>query len=273
MQQRSIFRQGALEKMAGLDDLDKLMRVTTPGAWLSLIALLLILLVLLLWSLIGKTPRTTPGQGIFIRKGGVQRIAAPKAGRVTHVAVNSGSTLEAGEELLRLQTSEGKSEILRSNEKGKVLEITTREGMEVQTGAALLTIEPKTALIALIYVPANQAQSVKPGMEARLLPTSFRPEEYGYLRGTVLSISQYPTSPQRMEFVLENSELVRQMNASGSVMEAEVTLQQDEKGEYIWTGAKAPPLKLGSGTLCSAQFLLEQVHPIQMVLPATEGGR
>ena len=271
MQQRSIFREGALEKMAGLDDLDRLMRVTTPGAWLSLVTLLLILLVLLLWSMIGKTPRTTPGQGIFIRKGGVQRVVAPKTGRVVFVTAKAGSSLEADEELLRLQTPDGKIESLRANEKGKVLELTTREGMEVQVGTPLLTIEPKTALIALIYVPANQAQSVKPGTETRLLPTSYRPEEYGYMRGIVLSISQYPTSPQRMEFVLENSELVRQMNASGSVMEAEVTLQQDEQGAYLWTGAKSPPIKIGSGTLCTAQFVLEQVHPIQMVLPDTGG--
>lgn len=264
---RSVFREGALAKMAGLDDLDKLMRVTSPGAWLSLLALVLILVVLLIWGVVGSLTRTATGQGILIREGGIIMVESPIAGRIEHLDLTEGAHITKGAELARIVSVDGKVQTLRAEHDGTVLEVTARQGMEVAPQTALARLEPNTPLVALVYVPASETKSIRGGMEAHLLPVPLRPEEFGYLRGSVLSVARYPTSSQRVRLVLQNETLANQMTAAGPVVEVQVALLRDSDGNLLWTGAKRPPFLESGGALCSAQIQIEKNSPLQMALP------
>jgi len=58
----------ALERQASPEQLDTLLHLTSPKAWLALIALGLVLLAVLAWGLFGSVPVEASGQG-FLQRG------------------------------------------------------------------------------------------------------------------------------------------------------------------------------------------------------------
>src|SRR5258707_4855214 len=94
-----LFRKVALERLSSPEQLDQLMRVTTPRAWLGLIGLGGLLIVILLWSIFGTIESAETGQGILIRGAGVQVIEAPKAGQVARIFVKPGDKIQQGQQV------------------------------------------------------------------------------------------------------------------------------------------------------------------------------
>jgi multidrug efflux pump subunit AcrA (membrane-fusion protein) len=101
-----MFRKAALERLSSPEQLDQLMQVTSPRAWLALATLGAILLAALLWSIFGSIPTKVEAQGILIRKGGLHEIVALTPGRVTEMDVAAGDTVAEGEIVARLAQPE-----------------------------------------------------------------------------------------------------------------------------------------------------------------------
>lgn len=51
-----VFREKSLERMASPEQLDDYIRVTTPSIWLVLLAVVILLVGILAWSMLGKAP-------------------------------------------------------------------------------------------------------------------------------------------------------------------------------------------------------------------------
>lgn len=62
----SIFRKEALERLSSPEQLDQLMKIVTPRSLLPLLALGGLLGCALIWSIVGKIPVTTTGQGALV---------------------------------------------------------------------------------------------------------------------------------------------------------------------------------------------------------------
>src|SRR5437660_9580673 len=100
---RQIFRKAALERLSSPEQLDRLMQVTSPRAWIALAALGLLLVAALAWGLFGTVTTTVEGQGVLIRQGGVRTVTAPAPGVVGPILVQSGYEVGKDQELLRLE--------------------------------------------------------------------------------------------------------------------------------------------------------------------------
>jgi HlyD family secretion protein len=98
----AIFRKVSLDRLASPEELDQLITVTGPRAWLALAALLSILGTAVLWGFLGNIPQKTEGQGILMASGGVENIVNLAAGRVTDVRVQSGDRVKKGEIVARI---------------------------------------------------------------------------------------------------------------------------------------------------------------------------
>lgn len=99
---RQIFRSVALERLSSPEQLDQLMRVTTPKGWLLLVGVAALLVTALVWGVLGSIPERISGQGILIRSGGVLEVEAPGDGRVTDVAVRVGDIVSEGQVVARI---------------------------------------------------------------------------------------------------------------------------------------------------------------------------
>jgi hypothetical protein len=59
----SIFRETALERLSSPEQLDQLMRITSPRSWMMLATIAILLAVALVWGFLGRVPTATSGEG------------------------------------------------------------------------------------------------------------------------------------------------------------------------------------------------------------------
>ena len=97
-----IFRKVSLERLSSPDQLDVLLKVTSPLGWLSLLSVGLLLAVALFWGFFGNIPTTVPGNGILVKTGGVLDVEAPAGGQVTAIYVGVGNVVSRGQLLARV---------------------------------------------------------------------------------------------------------------------------------------------------------------------------
>ena len=95
-------------------------------------------------------------------------------------------------------------------------------------GTPVVLIEDEgTKLEAVVYIPADQGKSVKPGFQVRLAPTTVKREEFGTMIGTVSNVSEFPVTPHGMTAVLHNDQLVKLFSKDGAPYAVSVQLEQD----------------------------------------------
>jgi len=153
---------------------------------------------------------------------------------------------------------------------GRVLEIKVSAGSVLTVGTPVIAIEGEGAkLEALVYIPTEQGKSVRPGMEARIEPSTVKREEFGTMVGTVVTVSDFPITPQGMAAVLHNDTLITRFSREGAPYAAKVSLEQDLStvSGYRWAVGRGPPTRLSSGTLMRAEVTTRRQRPIDLILP------
>jgi len=153
---------------------------------------------------------------------------------------------------------------------GRVIEIKISAGSVFSVGTPVIAIETEGATLdALIYIPADRGKSIKEGQEVRIEPSTVKREEFGMLVGKVVSVSEFPITPQGMQAVLHNDTLVNRFSREGAPYAAVIRLQRDEDtfSGYRWAVGKGPELHLSSGTLTRAEITTREQRPLDLVIP------
>jgi len=153
---------------------------------------------------------------------------------------------------------------------GRVLEIKVSAGSVLTVGTPVIAIESEGAkLEAIVYIPTERGKSVKRGMQVRIEPSTVKREEFGTMVGTVVTVSDFPITPQGMAAVLHNDTLVARFSRDGAPYAARVSLEQDATtvSGYRWAVGKGPPIRLSSGTLTRAEVTTRSQRPLDLVLP------
>jgi HlyD family secretion protein len=137
-------------------------------------------------------------------------------------------------------------------------------------GTPVIQIETEgETLEAVIYMPPDRGKNVKPGMEVRVEPTTIKREEYGSLVGRVITISEFPVTPQGMAAILHNDALVSRFSRDGAPYATRVRLENNPAtmSGFRWSSGTGPPLRLSSGTLARAEVTTREQPPIDLVIP------
>lgn len=154
---------------------------------------------------------------------------------------------------------------------GEILEVKVSNGTTVAQGDPILSIEPDVQdLQVLLYLPAERAKDVHTGMEVKISPSNVKPEEFGFIEGRVVYVSDFPDTPAALMRNFENEELVKALTNGGPVTELHVEMQKNPKAPsgYQWSSPKGPSLTLTGGTLCTAEVVTRWQKPITLVLPS-----
>ena len=120
-----------------------------------------------------------------------------------------------------------------------------------------------------MYVPSTKAKEIVAGMEAQVSPSTVRREEYGYLRGRVTAVADYPATPAALMRNFQNETLVNSLIGSGPVTELRVTLSEDAStpSGYRWSSPLGPPIRLSSGTISTTRIITRKQRPITLAIP------
>lgn len=153
---------------------------------------------------------------------------------------------------------------------GQVTELTSVPGALVSAGTPILSLQPeKAALEVVIYVPASKAKAILPGMQAQVVPTVVKREEYGFMIGKVDYVGAFPSSTDALMRNFENETLVHSITAAGPVTEVRIQLEKDAHtvSGFKWSSPKGPPLRLSSGTISTAQIITLEQRPVSLLFP------
>ena len=142
-----------------------------------------------------------------------------------------------------------------------------REGEIIQAGAPLYDVDLQESqdLMSIIFVPAMLGNKIKPGTTIQVAPGSIDSSLYGSLVGTVVSLSEYPVTSDRVAYWTGNKEFANWVvqKCGGTVMEVrvELTRDSDTKSGYLWTTLKGPDEEIKEGMSCAATAIVDRKSP------------
>ncbi|MEE1562041.1 MAG: NHLP bacteriocin system secretion protein, partial [Alphaproteobacteria bacterium] len=95
-----LFRDEAIKNLRSPEQLDTVLRLTSPIGWLSLAVLFVIIAIVTIWGVVGSVPVQVKGMGVFLDRGGVvYSVIAPAAGRIDAIDVKVGQVVTKGTRL------------------------------------------------------------------------------------------------------------------------------------------------------------------------------
>lgn len=406
------FRQQALEALHAPDQIDKLIQVVSPRAWIMLVSFYVLLVSLIVWGIFGSIPTRVEGKGILLVENGsvYDAVAPPGGGQVAHILVHPEQKIKKGDVVARLERPDlaeklqltkdyveqlkheqmklsqtSKKELAMRHEKisqqtgtlersletegknlkdietllnlkeenfkkgiliwqdientrrdyyaakdrleqlqnqitqlktqeddfkdqwrqrlkdkeltllaeqlkmnnmaaevtvsktvlspadGIVISINTSVGKIVPDGGSVVTITSLgEGLDGLIFMLPHEGERVTPEMTALLTPTTIEKEEYGSMKGKVLSVSKFPQAAETIIALLHNQEMAKQFVESGAPTGIRIRIMRDPNtfSGYQWSSSKGPNKKISPGTLAEVRITVRKQPPISLVIPA-----
>lgn len=164
------------------------------------------------------------------------------------------------------------SSAVTSKVDGRVLEVKAKKGDLIQPGMDIVSLEREGATVKLevvMYVKAEDGKNIQPGMEVQISPTTVKKEEYGYMLGRVVAVSEYPSTAAGMMLTLGSEELVSRLSGQSASLEVHIDAVTDSStpSGYKWSSSSGPPIKINSGTLCTGMVTVSEQRPISMLMP------
>jgi HlyD family secretion protein len=134
----------------------------------------------------------------------------------------------------------------------------------------VVSIQPRRQnLEVLAYVPSLLAKDLHVGMDAEISPSNIKREEYGFIRGRVDFVADFPATDAAMMRNFENTNLVKALAESGPVTEVRATLLPNAKtlSGFAWSTSAGPRLVITSGTICQVEVVTRRQRPISLIFP------
>lgn len=161
---------------------------------------------------------------------------------------------------------------LSASESGVVYHLDLTPGMQVTAGQQLLSVIPfdREEDTVVCYVPLSIARKLTVGMEAHIFPTSVNKHEYGYIEGTVQSVSDFVETLESMRKTLDNNDkLIEEFLKKGSVAEVRCSLVSDPEtvSGYRWSSKKGGDVAISTNTLVNVTFITGEKRPIDIFIP------
>lgn len=177
---------------------------------------------------------------------------------------------QAQRDLSNLEAQKKSVTAIKSTVGGVVTHVHVGIGDSVKEGDPLLSVASVgSGLDAIIFVPAQQGQRVKPGTEVQISPMNIKRAEYGSMIAHAKSVGAFPSSPESMLAILHNQELVDQFSKEGPVIMMRAALESDPatKSGYHWTTGSGPDQDIMPGMLVTAYVTVKTQAPISLIIP------
>lgn len=263
------FRHKALQKMSSPEQLDQMLRISPPRRWIGLIGLLLIVAGVVAWSAVAAVPTTLSGPGYLLPQGGLRQVQAPVAGTVSSLDLAVGAHVVAGQSLGTIHTAAGSEIQVVAPETGVITETDTVVHGFVNAGARVALVQPVGwPLVVYAYVPTDVAAGLRPGVPVHVEFGAGIGARFGYAKGTVASVSEFPATLERLNFILQDSSVVDTVRKLGPTNEIAIVMEQSAHtaSGLAWGSGSGPPAELPAGLPAKVKFIVGQHHPIDNVL-------
>jgi HlyD family secretion protein len=154
--------------------------------------------------------------------------------------------------------------------KGTVISLEAMEESIIQAGMTILNIEPiEPNLTVFMTVPAMKGKKILEGMTAEITPSTVKREEYGFILGTVESMSEFPITADSLMRLLNNRSFVDEAFRQGPLISlyAHPVKDPSTRSGFKWSSQKGSKVLVTVGTLCTADVVVKLQSPISLVIP------
>jgi HlyD family secretion protein len=195
-------------------------------------------------------------------------IIGARQSSLTNVRTVDDQLADARRRLQILQGRLDQAERVVTSQSGRVLEVKTDAGSIVAPSTAVVSIElASRPLRAMLVVPIT-GRVTKPGMLARVVPSTVSWQEAGFILGKVEMISETPVTLQRLQRLLHNEQLSQTLMSKGATYLVEVSLERDSTiSGFRWTTKRGGEQPVTTGMLASGRITVDEQRPISLVIP------
>ncbi|MCW5700704.1 MAG: NHLP bacteriocin system secretion protein [Rhodospirillales bacterium] len=179
-------------------------------------------------------------------------------------------------QLIRRKEQLAEERVVTSPHAGRVVEVKVNQGDMVSAGTAIATLEPiggeDTEAIGVLFVTPADGKRIREGMAAEIVPSIFRREEYGFIRGEVVFVSSVPATAEGMQSVLRNEQLVKEMSGGSAPFEVRIRFIKDNStpSGFAWSSSSGPNATVHPGTLLEAAILVDRLPIANLVVPGLD---
>lgn len=266
-----LFRFKALQKAREPDELDTVVQLASPRAWIAVSVILAVVIGAGIWAFAAALPRSVESNGLLASPFGVATVVSPFAGEVGEVLVQPEQPVVQGDPLVAVLDSAGTVRQIVAPFAGEVAAVAVSNGRTLAVGDIAITLERTDTsddrIIAMLFVSSSRAATIKPGMPVDLSVSAAPSRTFGVLRGEVASVGRFLLTEEQVLNLVGNDLLARDLISDGAPLLVRVNLLKDSStaSGYAWSTASGPPFGLASQTAVTASVRTGEDRPIDLV--------
>jgi len=175
-----------------------------------------------------------------------------------------------------------------SQSRGRVAQILSARGELVHEGSPIVLLHaPKEEqgtddsgpqYDSIVFVPAGEGKKIEVNDKVEVSPATVKREEYGFIKGKVVAVSELPATKLAMEAALAHPELVEtflKRYSPGVLLRLHVKLEEveprpDSQNHFRWSSSSGSRQPLKTGTMCQAAIVVGKRKLISLILPWTK---
>jgi len=262
-----LYRKSSLERISSPEQLDKVLKVTSPMSWLALLGITLIVVVTVIWSIIGTIPVTITAPGIVSSMVGSNAVYTHESGTVVSVRVRAGDEIHLNDPVLTYKNAANEIVTIFSDQVGTVASIVVKKDDTFTPGSEVIRVTPTTSASQMIvcYVPLAQAKKLARDMQVNISLDSLDSQSYGNMVARVINIDAYAASVSGMASVIgsgNNLDAAFTKNGAVVAVACELYPDTDTISGYYWSNEKGGGVVVTNGSLVTAKIVTEEVAPI-----------
>lgn len=262
-----LYRKSALERMSNPEQLDKVLKVSSPMSWIALLGITIIIVVTVIWSIIGTIPETITAKGIVSAVVGSNSVYTEDAGKVVSLRVREGDEVHLGDAVMTYRNSSNEIVEVYSDQVGVVSDLVVKKDDEFTPGKDVIRVSPisQDSQIIVCYVPLANAKKLERGMQVNITLDSLDSNSYGNMVARVINIDAYATPKDGINSVIgKDNNLESAFNKEGAVIAVACELypSADTVSGYYWSNAKGASVDVKNGSLVTAKIITDEVAPI-----------
>ncbi len=266
-----IFRKSSLDKLSNPEQLDRMIKISSPLSWLALIAVLAIIAVTVVWSIVGTLPTTETVNGIIVNSENAVGVYSDVSGILEKYHVKIGDKVKPGDKLADIKVSDSETKTVKATSNGKISAFSAEVGTGVLPGSELARLTPDDAgsQIVICYVPLMTAQKFEKEMQVLIYPASVDSQKYGHMEAEIVCVEEYATNTNSMAYVLGSGNLVaEQFVANGPVVAVVCKIKTDasSKNGFYWSSENGKQLSVSNNSIVSAKIVVDECAPITKLI-------
>lgn len=272
-----LYRKSLIDRLSNPDQLDKMIKISSPISWLALTAILLVIVATIVWSIAGVLPTTETVSGVITGSDNICAVYSDTAATVEKFYKKVGDDVAVGDSIAEIKQPNGLKKTIAADKAGKLSVLSVELGMPVLAGTELARISPVSAgkQVMVCYVPLVISQKFREGMKVSVYPLAVDSQKYGHMEAKIFHVEEYAVNTNSLTYVLGSGNLVaEQFVANGPVVAVVCKLKTDAstKSGFWWSSESGKNLTISNGSIASAKIVVDECAPITKLIGKIKNG-